>query len=87
MLHARGATPFVDRGETMSGLLWFIAGFVSCLAVSGLGVAFIVWRTPPASDQPEEGSHSAQSSREDEKAHPRPSVLSMVRRRAGKSGR
>jgi hypothetical protein len=38
----------------MSGLLWFIAGFVSCLVVSGLSVAFLVWRTPPASEPAED---------------------------------
>ena len=35
----------------MSGLLWFIAGFVSCLLVSLLGVSLFVWRTPPAREQ------------------------------------
>jgi len=76
----------VDRGGTMSGLLWFIAGFVSCLTVSFLSVALIVWRTPKASEQPEEGAQSAQPPRETE-PQPRPSVLAMVRRQAGKSGR
>ena len=39
----------------MSGLLWFVAGFASCLTVSLLSIAVIVWRTPPASEEPEEG--------------------------------
>jgi hypothetical protein len=87
MLAALSAHYFIRRpGEAMSGLLWFIAGFVSCIAVSGLGFAFLVWRTPPASEQPEKGLQSAQSPREEE-AHPRPSVLSIVRRQARKSGR
>ena len=66
----------------MSGLIWFIAGFVSCLAVSLLSVAFMVWRTPSASEQPEEGLQPAQPSREGVT-----SVISIVRRQAGKSGR
>lgn len=38
-----------NRG-VMSSWFWFIAGFVSCLAFSGLSVAFLVWRTPPAAE-------------------------------------
>jgi hypothetical protein len=70
----------------MSGLLWFVAGFASCLVLSFLSVALIVWRTPPASEQPEEGSQSARPPGQAE-PQPRPSVLSVVRRQAGKSGR
>lgn len=32
----------------MSSLYWFIAGFLSCLAFSMVGLAVLVWFTPPA---------------------------------------
>jgi hypothetical protein len=67
----------------MSGLLWFIAGFVSCLLVSLLGVSLFVWRTPPAREQVND--ENLPSSREPD--HPQPSVHSAVRRQAGKRTR
>jgi len=67
----------------MSGLLWFIAGFVSCLLVSLLGVSLVVWRMPPAREQVND--ENPPSSREPD--HPQPSVLSAVRRQAGKRTR
>jgi hypothetical protein len=69
----------------MSGLFWFVAGFLSCVAISVLSVALIVWRTPPAREELE-GTQSAQPEG-DTKPQPRPSVLSQIRRQAGKSGR
>lgn len=67
----------------MSGWLWFIAGFVSCLLVSLLSVSFLVWRTPPAREQPKEerplSSH--------EPPRPRPTVLSVVLRQTKKFSR
>ena len=67
----------------MSGLLWFIAGFVSCLAISILSVSFLVWRTPPAPEPAADGStQPAQAPKG--LTHPRLSVLSVVRRQAGK---
>ena len=73
-------------GEAMSGLFWFVAGFLSCLAISLLSIALVVWRTPPASEQLEGDAQSAQPSRETA-PQPGPSILSKVRRHAGKSGR
>jgi hypothetical protein len=65
----------------VSGLLWFIAGFVSCLAISALSVSFLVWRTPPAPDSAEDGStQPAQTPRG--LTHPRRPVLSVIRRQA-----
>ena len=32
----------------MSSWYWFIAGFLSCLAFSLVGLAILVWFTPPA---------------------------------------
>ena len=48
----------------MSGLLWFIAGFMTCLAVSFGGVLIMMWLSPPAPEEPtEEGrSQAAQDS-------------------------
>jgi hypothetical protein len=69
----------------MSGLFWFVAGFLSCVAISVLGVALFVWRTPPAREEPE-GTQSAQPAG-DTKPQAQPSVPSQIRRQAGKSGR
>jgi hypothetical protein len=72
----------LNRGA-MSGLFWFVAGFASCLAVSLFGVALVVWGLPPAREQAK--GESLPNSHEPPDA--KPSVLSIVRRRAGKSGR
>ena len=39
-------------------LLWFIAGFITCLAVSVVGVLILMWLTPPAPEEPTEEGHS-----------------------------
>jgi len=38
----------------MSSFYWFVAGFLTCIVVSVACVAFLVWRTPPAADEPAE---------------------------------
>ena len=43
----------------MLGWFWFIAGFMSCLAFSAIDVSFLVWRTPPASEQSNGGRSEA----------------------------
>jgi hypothetical protein len=67
----------------MSGLLWFVAGFVSCLLVSLLSVAFVVWRTPPARDPPKEESPATSPA----STRPTAPVISIRRGQADKSGR
>ena len=46
----------------MSGWLWFIAGFVSCLLLSLLSVSFLVWKTPPAREEAKDETPSTPTS-------------------------
>lgn len=46
----------------MSSLYWFIAGFLSCLAFSLVGLALLVWFTPPAP----KGSAAAEPRKEEQ---------------------
>ena len=66
----------------MSGWLWFIAGFVSCLLVSLLSVSFLVWKTPPAREE----AKDEMPSNSHEPTHSRPSVVSVVRRQTRRLG-
>jgi hypothetical protein len=69
-----------NLGEAMSGLFWFVAGFLSCVAISVLSVSLVVWRTPPAPEELE-NTQSAQPSGETNLQH-RSSPLSQSRQRA-----